>query len=105
MRRNRNACKVQERWREIYIQNHLISHRAGRDALRISHLQRYTNRWLMHQAFIEEPPFAKEVSVIGTLHNCRILQNVFLLEILQYATDIFVDSNQARIVILRQSFQ
>ena len=76
---NRHAGKIEESWRKIGIENHLVADGSGRNALGIADHQWHANRRLMHQALVEEAPFAQEESMVRALHDGGVVENIFLL--------------------------
>src|SRR6185437_2329670 len=80
--------KIKKRRRKIYIQGHLITNCAGGDAFWITDHEWNTDRRLVHQTLVEESPLAEEISVIGRMDDSRVIQNIFLFEIVENAPDI-----------------
>src|SRR5246127_1067545 len=87
---NWHAGEVKKGRREVGVENHLIADCSGRDALRVAHHERHTDRWLMHEAFVEEPPLTEEEAVVGAMKDGRFVKDVLPFEIAENAADIFI---------------
>src|SRR5580698_8142362 len=101
---NRHAGKIEKGWRQVGIENHLIADCSGGNALGIANHQWHADRWLVHQALIEEAPFAKEKSMVRTLHDGGVVENIFLFEIAEDAADVLVHRYQTGVVVFHDAF-
>ncbi len=59
----------------------------------------------MHEALVEEAPLAGEVSVVGSVKDSGIVENPFLLEVIEDAADVFVDGDETGVIILGHAFE
>jgi hypothetical protein len=66
--------QIEQRGREIYVENHGIEAGAGSDQRRIPHQERHPDRILVHGALVLQAVFALEITVVRSENNDGVVQ-------------------------------
>ena len=86
---------VQEHRREIDIQRDVAIHAAGRDRSRVSHDERHTQRFLVHQALVEPAVIAEIEALIAGVDHDRVRCEAARVEIIEHAAHVIVHALNA----------
>ena len=97
-----NAAEIENRWRQVHIERHLGLHFACVHAARIAQHHGHSNRRLVHQALVEQPPLPEEVAVVGTEDDGSVVGKPMLVKPLKHSADVLVYGDEPSVVILAQ---
>ena len=100
---NFNACKIQNRRREIHIHHQRIGHIPADTPIWITHHQRNANRRLVHKPLIVPSVIAQKIPVIRRVNHQRIVSPTRLIQIIQHPPQIFIHTVNRAIPILHKT--
>jgi len=89
-----NASEIEEGGSDVDVEDHLVADGAGFDALGVAEHERDAQGGLVHEALVEETPFAEEVAVIGAVEDGGVVEDALLFEMIEDAADVVVDGDE-----------
>ena len=88
---DRHARRIEQSRSEVKILNQLSTRSAGSDLSRPAGQQWNPERRLVHEALVIEAMFSKEESLVGGIHDKRILSQAVPVEVLKQPAHVLVD--------------
>jgi len=99
------AGEIEDRGGDVYVEDHLVADDAGVDAFRVADHHGDADGGLVHEALVEETPFAEEVTVVGAVDDGGVVHLVGGFEVGEDAAHVFVDGDYAGVVVLAELFE
>jgi len=90
---------------DVYVEDHLVADDAGVDAFGVADHHGDADGGLVHEALVEETPLAEEIAVVGAVDDGGVVHLVGGFEVCEDAADVFVDGDEAGVVVLAELFE